>query len=154
MEILLPRDPGKFQGTLDHPMRGIPIPIHDAIRQRSMIRANPNGDFSLCTKLHQGDEGFLDPGQLLGVLIVGVLPDGEFLLVGKVSWIDTNFLHPLCGLHRRIRFEMNVGHNRHVASRCGQLFFDLLKIRRVLDRRGSDPNDFTSDFDQIQRLLY
>ena len=118
-----------------------------------MVGANSQRQLSLDEQLHQRGEGLLDARQFFGVLVVGVLANSKLLFIGKITRIDPDLVHPQGGFHGRIRFEMNVRHDRDIATDRIQLFFDIFKIGRVLHRGGGDSHHFTTHLDQIQSLL-
>ena len=90
---------------------------------------------------NQGREAFPNPLQFGGVLFIRVFDDLELLRVGVIPRVDPNFFDPLRRLHGGFRFEMNVGHDRHVAAAAAQTAHDMFQIRRVLDRRRGDSHD-------------
>ena len=81
-----------------------------------------------------------------------VFPDRELLLVRVVARVDADLLHPFRGLHRRFGLEMDVCHERHVAALLAETTGDSLEICRVLDRRGRDADDLTSNGGELERL--
>ena len=54
----------------------------------------------------------------------------EFFRVGVIAGIDADLLDPFRRFHRGFGFEMNVGHNRHMAAALAQSAHDVLQIRR------------------------
>ncbi len=52
----------------------------------------------------------------------------EFFRVGVIARIDPDFLDPFRRFHRGFRFEMDVGHNRHIAAALAQTFDDVFEI--------------------------
>ena len=154
VEVQLSGDPGELEGAFHHPVGGIPITVHDPVRERAVVRADPQGELALLQDLHQRGEGLLNPGQLLPVLVVGILAHGELLLVGKITRIDADLVDPLSGLHRRIRLEMDVRHDRDITASSEELLLDVLEVGSVLHRRRGDPDELAAHFDEIQRLLH
>ncbi len=104
-------------------------------------------------QIDQRLEGLVDARELLLVLVVGVLADGEFLFVGEVAGIDAHLLDPLRGFHGGVGLEMDVGDDGHVATGGDQLGLDVLEIGGVLDRRRGDADDLAADLDEVERLL-
>ena len=154
VKVHLPGDPGKFQGALHHSVRRVPVPVHDPIGQRTVVGADAQGELALLQQLHQRGEGFLDPGQLLGVLIIGIFADGKFLFVGEVPGVDADLVDPLGRLHGGIGLEMDVRHDRHVATGGEQLLLDVFEVGGVLHRGGGDPDDLAPHLDEIEGLLH
>ena len=97
---------------------------------------------------------FLNALQLGGVLLVRVFLDRKFFRVGVIAGINAHNFDPLHRFHRRLRFEMDVGDNRHETAAFMQFGNDVLQICRVLDRRCGDTHQLTADGDEIERLLH
>src|SRR5438477_9302199 len=118
-----------------------------------MVRSDSHGDAALLAKFDQRRESLADPIQLGRVLFVGVFTNNEFLRVGVVARIDPDFVDPVGRFHRRFRFEMNIGHDRHIAAALTQSLDDIFQIARVFHRRGGYPHNLTTDIRQFDRLL-
>ena len=152
--VMLPPDPRKLQRALHHPQRRVAVAVHDAVRQRSMIRPDPHGPPQFLAAIHQRHKLRADPLQLLLVIRIAVLPHLELLLVHEVPRIHPHLLHPLRRLHRRIRLEVNVRHQRHLAARPPHPIADVLQVLRILHRLRRDPHDFAPRLRQQQHLLH
>jgi len=118
-----------------------------------VVGADAQGEFALLQNLHQRDESFLNPGQLLRVLVVRIFADGKLLFVGKVPGVDANLVHPLGCLHGGVGLEMDVGHDRHIATSGQQFLLDVFEVGGVLHRGSGDPDDLASHLDEIEGLL-
>ena len=116
MKTVLAANAGKFEGAFNHAQRGVSVPVHDPVAEGSVIGSNAQGSIETFGFQHQRREAFLDPCQFFSVGLVGVFLDRELLAVGVIAWVDPNFFNPLDGFHRRIRLEMDVRHQRNVAT--------------------------------------
>ena len=154
MVILLPREPGKLQRTFHHAERRIAVAVHDPVAQRTVIRADAHGDAARPAQFDQGRELFPDTPDLGRILLVAVFAHREFFRVGIVARVDPHLVHPLGGLERRVGLEMNVGHQRHIATRLGQTLADRRQIPRILHRRRRDPHDLATRLGQRPRLRH
>ena len=85
---------------------------------------------------------------------VRVFLDGKFLFIGVIAGIDAHDLDPFDRFHRRFRFEMDVGDNRHEAILLAKFRDDVLEIGRVLHRRRGDADELATDGDEFERLLH
>ena len=74
----------------------------------------------LPAKQNQGRKFFPQAVQLLAVFGVGILPHFKLLLINEIARINTNLLHPFGSLHRGIRLEVDIGHQRHMATGSAQ----------------------------------
>ncbi len=77
-------------------------------------------DPALEAEPNERSETLADPRQLGRILLVGVLDDLELLRVGVIARIDPHLLDPLGRFHGGFGFEMDVGHDRHVAAALAQ----------------------------------
>ena len=152
MIIQFARDPGEFERALHHPERRVAVAVHDPVGKRTVIRADAHGAPVLLAKLDQRREPLADPLQLRRVLLVRVFENLELLRVGVIAGIDPDLLHPFRGFHGRLRLEMDVGHDRHLAAALAQPGDDVLQIRRVFHRRRGDPHDLAAGFSQLECL--
>ncbi len=119
-----------------------------------MVRADAHGDAPAAAEIDQRLEGFVDAGEFLLVLLVGVLDDGEFLFVGEVARINADLLDPLGRFHGGIGLEVDVGHDGDVTPGGDKLGLDVLEIGGVLDGGRGDADEFATDLDQLERLLH
>ena len=147
------RDAGKLQRALDHAERRVAVAVHDAVAQRTVIRADPHCAAMLLAKLHQRRKPFADALQFRCVVGVGVFLYRELFRIGVVAGIHADFLHPLRRLHRGLGLEVNISDNRHPASARAESGDDVLQIRRVLHGRRGDANDLAADVCEVDRLL-
>ena len=152
MVIVITCDAGKLQRAFHHAERRVAIAVHDAIRERSMIGADAHHPSKILAKLHQRRKFLADAFELLLILRVGVLADFELLLVGVISRVHANFLHPLGGLERGIGLEMDVGHQRHLAAGSSHFARDVFEVRGVNFRLGGDPHNFTARIREREHL--
>ena len=153
MKSVVAGDAGELQGALDHAERRVAVAVHDAVAERAVVGADADRDATFFTEEDQRREGFADALQLGGVLLVGVLLDGELLGVREVARIDADFFHPARGFHGGVGFEVDVGHEGHVATGFEQAALDVLQVGSVLDRRGGDADNLGTDVCQVERLL-
>src|SRR5205814_2310196 len=93
-----------------------------------------------------------DAGDLLRVILVGVLANSKELLIGKITRIDPHLVDVLSSLNRRGRTEVNVGYERHLNTHGPQAVFDLADRLRVRRGGGRDANDLAAGFNQTDRL--
>ena len=61
VKIQLSCDPRKLQCTFHHPVRRVPVPIHNPVGKRSMVCANADRNLALRTQFDQRSEGLLNP---------------------------------------------------------------------------------------------
>ena len=126
MEVAVARDAGKLQRALHHAQRRVAVAVHDAVAQRAVIGADAQGAVARFALIDQWRELLLDPGQLGGILLVGVFADIELFRVGIVAGIDTHHLAPLHSLHRGVRLEVDVRHHWHVRAAVADAGDDVL----------------------------
>ena len=117
-----------------------------------MIGADAQGPAPFLAPLDQGDEFFLDPGDLFGVLGVGVFPHREFLAVGVVAGIDPDRLYPVGRFQGRLGFEVDIGDEGRLTTCGAQGGDDGLEIGGVPDGLRGDPHQTTTRRDQGQCL--
>ena len=153
MIAVLAGDAGELDGAFDHARGRVAEAVHDAVGERAVVGADAHGDAALLAEIDQRLEGLVDAGEFLLVLVVGVLADGELLLVGEVAGIDADLLDPLRGFHGGVGLEMDVGDDGHVATGGDQLGLDVLEIGGVLDGGRGDADDFAADLDEVEGLL-
>ena len=119
-----------------------------------MVGADAQGPAQLLAQLDQRREFLLEARQLGGILLGGVLLDGEFLGIGVVARIDPHHLDPFGGLERGLGLEVDVGDNRDVAAARAQVGHDVLEIGSVLDRRRGDADDLAAGLDEFEGLSH
>ena len=91
--------------------------------------------------------------EFAAVVRVAVVPDREPLLVRIVARVDTDLLHVLDGLHRRLGQEMDVGDERHRApSGGGQTGAYVPEAASGLDVRCRDPDNLAPDLGERDGL--
>ena len=151
---LLTGEAGEFQSTLDHAVRRISETVHDAVGQRAVIGADSHRATEVLAELHQWHELLADALQFLGILGVAVFADFEFLLVGVVARIHADFLDPLGSLHRGVRLEMDIRHQRHAAARSPDLANDVFQIRGVNFGLCGDADDLTPGGIQLEHFFH
>ena len=145
-------DAGEFQRAFHHAERSVPVAVHDPIRERAMVRADPHGAAQVPAHPHQRSEFLADPVEFLGILRVAVFANFEFLFVGIVAGIHTDFFNPLRGFKSGVGFEMNVGDERHIAACGADLSGDVFEVRGVNLRLCGDAHDFASGICKRQNL--
>ncbi len=79
MVVEITRDPRELERAFHHPERCVTVAIHNAIRERAMVRPDSHGYTAFLAKLDKWREPLADPIQLCCVLLVGVLANDEFL---------------------------------------------------------------------------
>ena len=77
----------------------------------------------------------------------------EFLGVGVVAGIDSDLVDPFGRFHRGFRFEMDVGHDRHVAAALAQTRTMCCRLARVFHRGRRDAHDLAAHLRQLDGLL-
>ena len=126
VEIVFARDMREFQRALDHAERRVAETIHDAVTQRTVIRADADATLEFLRLDDERRKLFFDAREFGGVLLVVVFLDGKFLGVGVVAGIHADDFHPLHRFHGGFRLEMNVRDNRHIAALLAQFGNDVL----------------------------
>ena len=119
-----------------------------------MIGADAHGAAKVFAELDEWGKVFADAIQLLGILLVGILADLEFFLIGVVAGIDPDFLHPFGGFKSGIGFEVDVCYQRHVTSRSTHAVTNVLEIGRIFLGLSGNPDDFTSRLGEVEHLLH
>ena len=128
-----PADAEKLQRALHHAERRVAVAVHDAVAERTVVRADAQGAPELLAPQEERRHRLADALQLGVVVAVGILPHREFLFVRVVAGIDAHLLHVLDRLHRGGGQEMDVGHQRHVGEAGGgELLTDGLQAARGL----------------------
>ena len=79
MVVEITRDPRELERALHHPERCVAVAIHNAVRERAMVRPYSHGDTALLAKIDKRREPLADPIQLRCVLLVGVFANDKFL---------------------------------------------------------------------------
>ena len=153
VEVVFARDVGELQRALHHAERRVTEAVHNAVGQRTVVRADADGALEPDALQHEGRELFFDALQLKGVLRVGVFLDRKFFGVGVVAGIHAHDFHPLHRFHRGFGFEMDVRHDRHMAAALAEFSDNVLQVRRVLHRRRGDAHDLATHRDEVKRLL-
>src|SRR6266404_3668498 len=118
-----------------------------------MVRPDPHGDVALLAQIYQGREAFANPAELGHVLFVRVFANHELLRVGVIAGVDPDLVYPFSRFHRGVRFEMDIGHDWHVAAALAQSFHDIFQIARVFHRRRGNPDNLAPDVRELDRLL-
>ncbi len=154
MKLIGARDAGEFQRAFHHPHRRVAKAVHDAVAERTVVCADPQGAAQFLAEFDQRREFFLDALQLRAVLLVRVFLDRELLGIRIVARIDAHHLHPLGRFQGRVRLEMDVGHDRHQAITRAQFRDNIFQIRRVLHRRRGDAHNLAAHGDEFERLLH
>lgn len=142
--VVIASDAGKLEGAFAHAEGGVAIAVHDAIRERAVVRTDAHGAAEILAECHQWNELVADFFQLGFVLVVGVFADFEFLLIDVVAGIDADFFDPLGGFHGGIRFEMDVGNEGNVASGGADFSGDVFEIGGVDLGLCGDADDFAT----------
>ena len=110
MEALICGNAEKLQRTFYHPGRVVAVAVHDAVTQRTMVRADTECRSILLAHTQQGEKAIAHAIQLRAVGRIIVLDDLELLLIDVVAGIDAHlFDDASCDLGR-IRRVVNVGH--------------------------------------------
>ena len=78
----------------------------------------------------------------------------EFFGVGKISGIDANFLDPAGGFEGGFWLEVDIGHERHMASNGIQGCADIFEVASIFDGGGRDSHDLATDLNEAERLLH
>ena len=73
-----------------------------------MVRSDPHGNAIFLATENQGPKTVGDPGQLIGIFEIRILPNFELFLVRIVSGIDANFFNRLGGDHRCVGGEVDI----------------------------------------------
>ena len=152
MVIVITGNAGEFKRTFHHAERRVAVTIHDAIRERSVVGADAHHPTTILAKLHQRRKFLANAFEFLLVLRIGVLADFELLLVGVISRIHADFLHPLGGFERGIGLEMNISHQRHFAAGGADFAGDVLEVGGVDPCLGGDPHDLAAGLGECEHL--
>ena len=147
MVAVLAADPGKLHRTFDHAQGGVAVPVHDPIRERAVIGADPHSAAELFAFEHKWRKGFFEALQFVGVLIVAVLAGRKLLAVGIVAGIDADFFDPLSSFHGGDRNEMDIGDDRGGQSALAECGHNIFEVLRVVNAGGGDAQDFAAGFD-------
>lgn len=117
-----------------------------------MVGADPHGAAEIFAKMDKRHKLLADALELGLVLAVGIFADFEFLFIDVVAGIDTDFLHPFRRLHGCVRFEMDIGNERHMTARGANFAGDVFEVCGVDFCLGGDAHDFASGIGQGQDL--
>ena len=118
-----------------------------------MVGADAHGSAEFLAELYQRGEVLADAVELFGVLLIRILADGEFFRIGKVTWIDADFFHPLGGFECGVGFEMDIGDERDVTSGSADTIADVFQILRILFGLCGDTCDFTTCLGESENLF-
>jgi len=136
----------ELERALHHAAGRVAVAVHDAVRERAVVRADTQGAAELLQPPHEGTEALRHTFELLGVLSVRVLPNLELLLVGVVARVDPHLLDVLGSRHGRTGREVDVGHERHANAPALELGANRPQILGVLRRGRGDPDDLAAGF--------
>src|SRR5438552_7199398 len=118
-----------------------------------MVGPDPHGNSTLFAKIDKWREPLPDSIQLGRVLFVRIFANEEFLRVGVIAGVDPDFVYPFGRFHRGFGFEMDIGHDWHIAAALAQSLHDVFQIARVLHRGRGNSHNFATDLSQLDRLL-
>ena len=150
MVVVVTGDAGEFKGAFHHAERGVAVAVHDAVRQRAMVGADPHGAAEILAQQDQRGELLADALEFLVVLGIAVFADGELFLIGVIAGVDADFFDPFGGFEGGVGFEMDVGDERDVAAGGTDFAGDVLEIGGVGLGLGGDADDFAADLRQAQ----
>ena len=150
---------GKLNRALHHPLRRIAKAVQNAVGQGAMVGTDAHRAAMLPAKQNQGRKFFPQAVQLLAVFGVGILPHFKLLLINEIARINTNLLHPFGSLHRGIRLEVDIGHQRHMAAGSAQFQASVSRVSDVsMDwiRMGLEPPTptFPTMTSRVTRRVY
>ena len=145
---------GKLNRALHHPLRRIAKAVQNAVGQGAMVGTDAHRAAMLPAKQNQGRKFFPQAVQLLAVFGVGILPHFKLLLINEIARINTNLLHPFGSLHRGIRLEVDIGHQRHMAAGSAQFPGNILQIGGIRLGLGGQADNLAPCLRQLQSLLH
>ena len=145
-------DADKLEGALHHAQGRVPVAVHDAVGERTVVCSDTHGTPQFLAELHERNELEADPCEFLVVVRVRVVTDFEFLPVGVVPGIDPDLLHPPGGLKGGVGLEVDVGHEGHLASGRPHPVPDVLQVSGILAGLGGDAHNLASRLCQLEDL--
>ena len=120
-----------------------------------MVCADPHGTPQSLAFQDKWREFFANPLQLSGVTLIGVLNFLEFLFVGVVPWVHTDFLHMVSRDLCCVWGEVDVSHHGHITMSSGlQSSLDQPQRLCLALGRGRDANEFTTGVNHAQSLRH
>src|SRR5262249_1656682 len=80
--------------------------------------------------------------------------DDELFRIGVIARVDPHLVHPFCGFHCCLGFEMDICDDRDVAAALPQTLHDVLEVARVLYCGRGDADNLTASLRQFDCLLH
>ena len=147
-------DAQKLEGALHHAEGGVAVAVHDPVAEGAVVGADAHGAAERLAAQDERGKCFVEAGELGVVVTVGVFAHREFLFVGVISGIDTDFFDVFDRFHGGAREEMDVGDEGDVGETGGgELGADGAQAFGGGNVGSGDADDFATDFGQGDGLL-
>ncbi len=155
VEIIFAAHTQELHGTLHHSGRSIAITAHYTVRQRPMVHTYTYSRTMLLTEFQKWGQRFVHTFNLSLIFRIGIFNLTERTAgIHKIAGVDTYFLHLLRGGKCRTGIKMDIGNQRHIASRIPQPGAYLTQIFSFTYPLGSKAYIFGSGIGNTQSLCH